>query len=111
MSKAHTCYFHKNKPITSFCTLPECTLPMCQDCLPIHCQEHQNIDDEHAIIPFAKAEEKAISTLKMNLNALAKNKKQCEQSLTTTKDKLLEMVNTFFKEQQTVLANMFASLD
>ena len=61
MSKSHTCYFHKNKPITSFCTLPHCTLPMCQDCLPIHSEEHKNREDQAAIIPFQRAEENAIS--------------------------------------------------
>ena len=46
----------------------------------------------------------------MKVSTLAKNKKQCEQALANTKDKLIEMINTFVKQQQSALSNMFESL-
>lgn len=56
MSRPHYCYFHKDNPITNFCTLAQCTLPMCPDCLPIHSQEHQHRQDSSTIITFHAAE-------------------------------------------------------
>lgn len=80
---------------------------MCQECLPIHSQEHEDDHTQATIISFEKAEEKAVSCLKMHISSLSKNQKQCEQALSNAKDKLFELVNTFVRQQESVLKTMF----
>lgn len=103
MSKQHSCYFHKNKPITYFCTLPRCTLPMCEECLPIHTQEHSSEDNDYAIVPFRQAQDKAVSELKVKVNSLSKHRKQCEQNLKDAREKLIELVHSYIGQQESAL--------
>lgn len=56
MSHSHKCYFHKNNNITHFCSQTQCTLPMCEECLPIHMQEHLSTSQLEGIITFNEAQ-------------------------------------------------------
>lgn len=34
------CFYHKGQTITNFCCSPQCLIPLCPICVPLHAQEH-----------------------------------------------------------------------
>lgn len=92
MPHFHNCYFHDQNTITHFCTKPECTLPMCDKCLPIHLQEHPPANRNNGIIDFGDAEEEAIAGLKKLLAGQSGIKTEYISRLEGIKAKLIRSI-------------------
>lgn len=46
------CAFHPGHVITHFCKHSTCLLPLCNECVPIHKQEHNSLPDPIQLSPI-----------------------------------------------------------